>query len=349
MRTLNVAVIGVGYMGTRHAVKYRGLGDVKLVAIVDERPTRATEIANELGCQAFTSIDDLLASGVHIDAATVATTTVSHYTIASRLLEAGVHCLVEKPLAATSAEAKKLALAARNTAHVLMPGHIERFNPAVRAVRDRSPDIRYITAYRVGPLSFRSIDTDVVLDVMSHDIDIVYYLTGHTAATVSVVRAFASPEGINDIAKVEIRIGRCIVDLVASRLAIARRRKMRIYAADGYYSIDCARRTAVHLDRERYREGLKELRLFQEMGREIPSEAIFTAVGAEHIVDPHRHGGDPLAEEIKCFLAKIRGDVDDPIVTPDDGVAVVEMAEHILALCTDWETLTASETFRSGT
>jgi len=335
-------------MGLHHAVKYRSLEEVDLVAIVDRRMLRATEVAAQLGCKAFESVDDLLASDLHIDAATVATPTNSHYPIATRLLQEGIHCIVEKPLALTSTDARALVETARGASRILLPGHIERFNPAVRSVRDRKGDFHYITAYRVGPMSFRSVDTDVVLDVMTHDIDIALFLTGCADAKVEVVRAFSSPENINDIAKAEIRFGSCLADLVASRLAIARRRKMRLYASDGYYSIDCSQRSAVHLDRDRYVTGLRELHLYQEMGREIAPDAIFAAVGAEHIADPQRYGTDPLTEEIKYFLGLVNGTIDDDILKAEDGVTVVAIAEAILRLCSPLNTFQAGVSFRAA-
>ncbi len=342
-----VAVIGAGYMGTHHALKYHSMANVELVAIVDPVfSTRASVLASKLDCLAFTSVGELLASGTRVDAATVASPTNTHAPIASELLMAGVSCLVEKPLAHNSVAAQALVELAALRSLVLLPGHIERFNPAVRAVRERRPQISYITAYRVGPISFRSIDIDVVMDVMTHDIDIALFLTGASDADVVVTRAFAAPEGINDIAKAEIRLGTCIADLVASRLAIARRRKMRIFAADGYFSIDCSKGTAVHVDRGRYFAGLRDLRLYQEMGREIVGDSIFAAVGAEHMVDVQRHGSDALAEELKYFLSVVRGEALADALTASDGVKVIRIAEAIIAGCSGAQSIQLSDTFR---
>jgi predicted dehydrogenase len=334
-------------MGARHAVKYRAFDDVEIVAVVDQHAARAAEVASELRCHWFTSVEDLLSSGVAVDAASVATPTATHFAVATLLLEAGIHCLVEKPLASTSSDARSLVATAERMGRTLLPGHIERFNPAVRAVRERRPDIQYITAYRVGPMSFRSVDTDVVLDVMTHDIDIALFLTDSAEATVTVARAFASPENINDVAKAELRMGSCVADLVASRLAIARRRKMRIFANDGYYSIDCSKRTAVQLERGRYLEGLKELRMYQEMRREVSADEIFTAVGAKQIVDSSHDGSDPLTEELRHFLGQVTGTGREQIVTANDGVTVVAIAEKILAACTSINIFRPPESFRS--
>ncbi|HKO55807.1 MAG TPA: Gfo/Idh/MocA family oxidoreductase [Thermoanaerobaculia bacterium] len=347
MRTIRVAVVGTGYMGARHVVKYASLDRVEVVAVVDQRAARAQEVAEELKCQWFARVEDLLTSDIGIDAASIATPTATHFDVTKALLDAGVHCLVEKPLALTSEEASRLVSLAHARKRTLLPGHIERFNPAVRAVRARRPSIQYITAYRVGPMSFRSVDTDVVLDVMTHDIDIALFLTGCAGADVTVVRAFASPENINDIAKAELRIGSCVADLVASRLAIARRRKMRIFAADGYYSIDCSKRTAVQMERARYLEGLKELRMYQEMRREVSADEIFTAVGAKHIVDSERDGNDALTEELQHFLSHVRGEATESVVTGEDGVAVVRIAEAILRSCAAENVVRPIESFRA--
>jgi len=334
-------------MGARHAIKYRALEGVEILAVVDQHATRAQEVASELRCRWFSSVDDLLNSDVSIDVASVATPTATHFSIGTQLLEAGVHCLIEKPLAANSSDARQLTATAKRAGRVLLPGHIERFNPAVRAVRERRPHIQYLTAYRVGPMSFRSVDTDVVLDVMSHDIDISLFLTGSSEAEVSVARAFASPENVNDIAKAELRMGTCVVDLVASRLAIARRRKMRIFAADGYYSIDCAKAKAVQLERGRYLEGLKELRMYQEMGREVSGDDIFRAVGAKQIVDSLGDGSDALTEELRYFIAEVSGKSHERILTANDGVTVVSIAEDILSACSGLNVFYPPESFRT--
>jgi len=342
-----VAIVGTGYMGARHAIKYRALDGVEIVAVVDQHATRAQEVAAELRCRWFTSVHELLESGVPVDAASVATPTATHYSVGTALLEAGIHCLVEKPLALNSSDARKLMNTAQRLERVLLPGHIERFNPAVRAVREQKPEIQYVTAYRVGPMSFRSLDTDVVLDVMTHDIDIALFLTGSSETTVCVVRAFASPENINDIAKAELRMGTCVVDLVASRLAIARRRKIRIFASDGYYSIDCSKRTAVHLERTRYLEGLKELHMYQQMGREVLGDEIFNAVGAKQIVDSLHDGSDSLTEELRHFIDEVNGRPHERIVTATDGVTVVSIAEEILLVArAGLNVFTPPESFR---
>lgn len=331
--TINVAVIGVGYMGALHALKYHSLADAKLVAVVDTRESRAKQVATQLACAPFTSVHEMLSSGLRIDAVTLAAPTAAHYSIASQLIESGIHCLVEKPFCENAKQAEALADVARQRAVILIPGYVERFNPAVQAVASDRPEVRYIKSYRVGPMSFRSIDIDVVKDILIHDLDLALYLSREDSVKVEVVRAISSPEGLNDIVNVHLKIGSsCYADLTASRLAIARRRKLRIFTTDGYYSIDCGRKTAVRLRRDDFYAGLPELRMHQEMGREPTAPEVFDAVKAKKLFEPghNSQSSDSLRSELRHFLDLVSMPSGPSRITANDGVIVLRLAERIM-------------------
>lgn len=348
---LKIAVVGVGYMGWRHALKYSQLGsEAEVVALVDPHPGLAKEMGEKLGCRWFADTSSLFESGVRVDAASVASPTVSHCQIAGELLERGVHCLVEKPLAVTSAEARELEALASRQGLVLIPGHIERFNPAIQVVKARNPRIAYMKSYRVGPMSFRSIDIDVIKDVMIHDIDLALYLAGDSGVTADVVRVVSSPEGIHDVANVHFQIGdHMFADFTASRLAVARRRKLRMFTTDGYYSVDCGQKSAMYLSRLRYYQGLNTLRLHQVMGNEPTPEEIFDAVGATSLMERGRPSAtDALRDELQYFLGKIRGTERREVVSATDGTRSVELTEAVLDYGRDVGVLEPGESYRES-
>jgi predicted dehydrogenase len=172
---MNVGVIGVGYLGQFHAEKYAALPDVNLVGIVDADPVRGSAIAQKLKTQAFAEPAALLGK---VDAVSIVVPTVFHYRVARQFLEQGVHVLLEKPMTVTLAEADELiALAAAKRA-VLQIGHIERFNPALIAIKAKMASPQYVTAERAAPFTVRCTDVNVVLDLMIHDLDIVCDLAG---------------------------------------------------------------------------------------------------------------------------------------------------------------------------
>jgi predicted dehydrogenase len=323
--------------------------EVEVMAVVDTNFARAAQVAEQLGCKWFESVDDLIASKLQFEAASIAAPTIFHEGLAKKFLGQGVHCLVEKPLAESSIAAQRLVEAAKAGERVLIPGHVERFNPGVMAVKKERPKINYIKGYRVGPMSFRSTDTDVVMDVMIHDIDLALYLARGEDVRVEVIRAVGSPEGVNDVANAHLRIGEgCFADLTASRLAIARRRKLRMFTDDGYYSIDCGRGSAMKLRRTKYYEGLRGLKLYQDIIGEPTPEQIFAMVGAESIAEPGtRESGDGLSFELNYFIQAVRGKSGGDVVTAEDGVRAIEVAEQVMGLLTKGDTIEPDVSFRA--
>ncbi|MFQ5719048.1 MAG: Gfo/Idh/MocA family oxidoreductase, partial [Acidobacteriota bacterium] len=239
---LRVGVVGVGHLGQHHARLYAALPAAHLVGIVDRDRDRATEIAARHDCRVFASVDALLGE---VDAVSVAVPTAAHLAVAGPALENGLACLVEKPLAPDVAAARRLVDLAARHASTLMVGHTERFNPALAAARPHVKRPGFIEAQRLASFTPRSLDVDVVLDVMIHDIDAVLDLVGERPVSVDAVGVSALTDKV-DLANARLRFpGGCAANLTASRMSLGRVRKLRIFQPDAYINIDCAAREAM--------------------------------------------------------------------------------------------------------
>jgi len=239
-------VAGAGTFGRNHLRVVRELeaaGEgVALVAAVDPDAARAEEAARQYGIKVFASIDELLKADLKLDAACVAVPTVKHHEVAAALLDAGLDLLVEKPLAATLAEADDLIARAERRGKILQPGHLERFNPAVLAVEPTLKRPMFFEAHRLSVFTPRALDVDVVLDLMIHDLDIVLTFA---KSTVREVRAVGLPilSPKVDIANVRVELeSGCVANFTASRVSTERVRKLRFFEPRQYVSIDYARR-----------------------------------------------------------------------------------------------------------
>ena len=234
---LRVAAIGVGYLGRHHARILAQLEDVQLVGVVDRHEARAHEVAATVGTAAFTDPRQL--EGL-VDAVTVAVPTEHHHAVARPFLEAGVAVLVEKPLARTLSEADDLIATAARTGAVFGVGHTERFNPAVAAALPLVSRPGFVEVHRLGTFPERSLDIDVVFDLMIHDLDV---LLATVDEDVVAVEAVGVPvlTGRIDIANARLRFASgCIANLTASRISRERVRKVRFFQRDAYLSIDYA-------------------------------------------------------------------------------------------------------------
>ena len=236
---LRVAVIGVGHLGQHHARILAAMDGVDLVGVVDARHERAQEIAGRYGTTAFTDARELQDG---VDAVTVAVPTRMHLDIALPFLERRVAALVEKPLASSLDEADRMIAAAGQHGAVLAVGHTERFNPAVEAARPLIANPRFIEVHRLGTFPERSLDIDVIFDVMIHDLDVLLSIVRSEVASVEAVGVkVLTPR--TDIANVRIRFASgCIANLTASRISRDRVRKIRFFQHDAYVSIDYAAR-----------------------------------------------------------------------------------------------------------
>lgn len=291
-KKLRAAVIGVGYLGRFHAQKYAALGGVELVGVVDAHPETAQRVAKELGVAAFTDYRELLGgTSPRVDLVSVASTTETHHDVARDCLAAGVHVLAEKPITVTVAQADELIALADAKQLVLQVGHLERFNPAWLAVKDRIKRPVFIEAHRMAPFKARGIDVSVVLDLMIHDLDLILPLVGSAVADLRASGVSVLTDGI-DIANARIEFANgCVANLTASRTSTASLRRLRVFQHHEYISVDFGdRRIGISRRREALIEG--ESPIDTETFQQPPGDALMTEIQA--FVDAVRNGTKPV-------------------------------------------------------
>jgi predicted dehydrogenase len=288
---LRVGVWGVGTWGEKHARIWRALSgrDIELVGVFDRRPARAAEVAAQHDCEAFPTAEAMLG---RVDALSIAVPTVEHRVAAETALEAGCHVLVEKPLAVTTAEADAILATAKRAALVLQVGQVERFNPALVAVRDRIVSPKFIEAHRLALFQPRSLDIDVVFDLMIHDVDIVLEIVGQAPQSVSGVgvQVLSHNEDIAN-ARLEFPDG-CVANLTASRVSQERLRRIRFFQADSYVSVDLFERSCD---------------LLQVESRGAPPATMEQAPQSIRRIKLQVPEGEPLALELEAFADHLRG------------------------------------------
>lgn len=326
-RPIRCAVAGVGRMGRHHVRQYRNLPGVEFVGVLDADQSRAEAIAREHGVRAFASAEGLIRAGV--DAVTIAVPTRHHRRAAEPFLRARVACLVEKPLAPSVEEARRLADLARETGTILQVGHIERFNPAVRALTAHGDLVpRFVEVHRVSPMTFRSVDVGVVLDMMIHDLDVLLMLTGGREPVAVQACAVAVLGAAEDVcnARLEFPSG-CVANVTASRLALKTERKIRVVAEDAYASIDFAKKSGVVIRKTANAEQLAEIRAQLAAGADLSNLDYTHLVNVEPLqVDD----ADQLAMQLRDFVETVRRG-GWPTVDVEAGFAAVRTAERIVA------------------
>jgi predicted dehydrogenase len=333
---LRVAVAGAGAFGRNHLRVYReleaaGLG-VSLVAVLEPDSARAADAAAKYAIPVFSTVDELLAADLHLDAATVAVPTVHHHAVASVLLHAGVDLLVEKPLAASLPEADDLLALAATHERILQPGHLERFNPAVLAVEPRLRRPMFFESHRLSIFTPRALDVDVVLDLMIHDLDIVLTFA---ASPVSEVRAVGLPilSPKVDIANVRVEFeSGCVANFTASRVSTERVRKLRFFEPGQYVSVDYARQDLLVI---RLDDAVPAaLAAALATGNIDPAALAKLAAPGGHpspglsFVKPEVTPGEPLRLEIRSFLDAVRTR-SQPRVTARQGRDALALALEI--------------------
>ncbi|HEV8540687.1 MAG TPA: Gfo/Idh/MocA family oxidoreductase [Nitrospiraceae bacterium] len=242
MKQLRVGVIGVGHLGQHHARLYAALPDAVLSGVTDSNPERARQVGDRHRVPVFADRADLLS---RVDAVSVAVPTSAHHEVVRACLEAGVHVLVEKPIAVTLAEARELVELARNRKLALQVGHVERFNPVMQAMRPHIGRPGFIECHRLSPFGERGTDVDVVLDLMIHDLDMIL---SFQPGPVEEIRAAGVPvlSSSVDIANARIAFtSGCVANLTASRVSTTRMRRLRLFQRDAYVSVDFQTRQGV--------------------------------------------------------------------------------------------------------
>ena len=327
MSTLRVGVVGVGHLGRHHARVLAGIDGVTLVGVADARVEQARSVAESCGTAAFGDYRDLLD---RVDAVSVAVPTVLHREVAGAFLARGIPAMVEKPLAATPAEAEELVELARSRGVVLQVGHIERFNPALAALEGMRLRPKYIAAERLGLYTFRSTDIGVVLDLMIHDLDLVLSLVPAPVRSVAAVGVsiFGRHEDIAN-ARVEFEDG-CVADLTASRASFQAVRKMRLYGAEGYATLDFAARQGTLIrPSEALRRGELELDGVDLAQPAQVRDRLFGKILRVDQVPPPAESREPLALELEEFVRAVRTG-SRPRVTGDDALRAIRLAGQIL-------------------
>ena len=333
-KTFKVAVVGVGRMGKHHARTYKQMAQANLVGIVDHDFERAQIVADEYGSTAYRTLEDLLAAEPDLQGVSVAVPTIYHDVVAIPLLEKKIACLVEKPLAATEKIARKLNKLALKKQVILQVGHTERFNPIVQAVKKMKHPARFIEASRVSPMTFRSLDVGVVMDMMIHDLDIVLSLANSPLKKVDAtgVAVLGKHEDVCN-ARLTFKNG-CVANITASRLAMKTERKMRMFSEKAYLSIDFLKREGIMigLNDDTNASVLEDLQVQLSQGKDLSSLDYSSLVEIERLkLDRHEDDplNDPLTGELTNFIDSIEHDL-VPDVDGQAGHAAVDAAERIL-------------------
>jgi predicted dehydrogenase len=300
---LRVAVVGVGHLGRHHARILAALPGVDLVAVADINRPRAEEVAAACGTRALTYYRDLIGQ---VDAVTLAVPTELHREIALPFLSAGIPALIEKPMARSIAEADDIIAVAERSRTTLAVGHTERFNPAVAAARPLLTDPRFIEVHRLGAFPERSLDIDVVFDLMIHDLDVVLSLVQSDVESIDAV-GVPVLTGRVDIANARVRfVNGCIANLTASRISRDRVRKIRFFQPQAYVSIDYA---AQKVERWHLVKGSGPMPAIEGGELEVANE-------------------EPLKRELADFVDAVVARR-APMVTGEDGRRALALAQQI--------------------
>jgi predicted dehydrogenase len=304
-KPIRAAVVGVGDFGRNHVRVWRELEGVELAGVVDTNAERARQVASEFGAPVFADLHALTAA--HIDAVSLAVPTKEHARIGCGLLDAGLDVLVEKPMAASLEEADNLIASAKRSGRVLQVGHVERFNPAVAAAQEIVSRPMFFEVHRLGIFTPRSLDIDVVYDVMIHDLDILLSLVD---APVTDLKAVGIPVITDRVdiahARVEFSTG-TVANVTASRVSTERVRKMRFFQEHEYISLDFARQDALRI---RVRPGSTQPEIGFEKLPAAPEE--------------------PLRAELRAFAQSVRTRK-QPVVDGAAGRRALELADRVMA------------------
>ncbi|NOZ94453.1 MAG: Gfo/Idh/MocA family oxidoreductase [Acidobacteria bacterium] len=299
--TMTTAVVGTGHLGRHHVRLMAANPDVTCLGAFDTDRRRLEKIASEHGVPALPSLE----AAARADAVVVATPTIFHREVAGFLLESGCHVLVEKPIAASVEQARELVALATASGRVLAVGHVEYHNPAVQSALSLADGVRYLESQRLSPFTARSVDVDVVLDLMIHDIQITLAIAGEDPAEIRAVGVPVLTDKVDLChAWIEFPSG-LVANLTASRVSAERIRKLRLFARDSYFSVDYAEQSVHSAKLVRGHDG---------------AEIVPRKVSIEK--------QEPLAAEHTAFLAACRGE-DTPIVSGASGARALEAAIEI--------------------
>ena len=307
MNKIKIAVIGVGSLGQHHARILSAHEQAELIGVADANVERGKEIAKKCNTTNFTDIKEVIGK---IQAAVISVPTPYHYDIAKQLLNAGIHCLVEKPFTETVEQATELIRIARDKNLILQVGHVERFNPAIIAAYPYVTEPKFIEVNRLGPYVPRTSHIGVVMDLMIHDLDMLLNLVKSKVISFEAhgAKILSAHE---DIVKVRIKFANgCVADVSTSRVTIDRYRKIRIFQKDSYISVDYAG---------------KSLKIYKRKEGVDVVKSLFDI----DVIKPKVKTGEPLGYELTHFLnCIIEGK--KPLVSGEQGRDALELAHDIL-------------------
>lgn len=307
-KSIRTAVVGVGYLGKFHAEKYAAIADSELIGVADPNRENAENVASQHQVEAFTDYHDLLDK---VDAVSIVTPTTLHHEIAKTFLERGVHVLVEKPITVTADQAQDLVEVARANDLILQVGHLERFNAAMLDLDQVLTQPKFIETHRLAPYKPRATDVDVILDLMIHDIDIILSIV-HSELVDIAVSGTHVLSSETDIANARLTFANgCVANVTASRISLKTERKMRIFQANAYISIDFQNRIFSF-----HRKGEGEM--FPGVPNIDSKETIY-------------EDGDALMAEISAFIGCVR-ERRRPLVSGEDGLQALQTANRIREL-----------------
>jgi predicted dehydrogenase len=330
-KTIRVAVIGAGAFGKNHGRVYHDLqkaGEaVELVGIVDTNSTRAGSLAAQFETKAFANLDELLDAGP-VHALSVAVPTTLHLQVAKAAMEAGLDVLIEKPIATSLTEADELVRTARQTGCIAQVGHLERFNPAVRATYPLITHPMFFEVHRLSVFGPRALDVDVVLDLMIHDLDIVLSFVDSPIREIRAVGLpILSPKV--DIANVRVEFeSGCVANLTASRVSTERVRKLRFFQPRQYISVDYTRQDLLVFSVSE-QAGVEMLARMQSAAAGPLSGAAILAGAGVNMAKPQVNPEEPLKAELQSFLNAVRTRT-KPVVSLEEGRAALRVALEVL-------------------
>lgn len=302
---MKIAVVGVGSLGQHHARVYSQMAGIEFFGVCDIDKKQSQKIAKNLNAQSFTDYKELLQK---VQAVSIVVPTPLHYQVAKDFLNAGVHCLVEKPVTDTVASAEELLNIAGRKNLVLQIGHIERFNNAVLEAQKHISKPKFIEAQRLGPYDPRMAHIGVVMDLMIHDIDIVLTLVNSKIVQMDVIGAKVLSKN-EDIANVRLKFENgCVANISASRVSLQKFRKIRIFQDDAYISLDYAG---------------QDLKIYKK------KSDVVTSMSDIHVIKPKIKVQEPLKRELEHFINCVQTGR-TPLVTGEHGRDALEVAIEIL-------------------
>jgi len=324
LEKLKAVVIGAGHLGKEHSRIYSEMPDVSLVGVVDTDKDAGEAVAQRCKTRYYSSLKEILDK---VDVASVVVPTKSHYEITKELLNNGIHVLVEKPMTGTVSEAEDLIKLGRQSSVILQPGYIERFNPALEAIKKLDVSLKFIECHRLSPFTFRSADIGVVLDLMIHDIDIILYLSKSKVKKIDAVgvNVIADKEDIAN-ARIQFEDG-CVANITASRVSFEPMRRIRLFSENSYISLDYQKQEAL-IYKKSPKLTLKSIDIENKGVSNITDLKNFSFGDMLKIERIKMNNQEPLRKELESFIDCVKNGK-QPVVSGEEGIEAIKIADVI--------------------